>query len=132
MNQSTWVSWITTGIGLFGAVAVDRGLVDSSTVAGIAGVAGTLVPLVWGLYIHSNSKVVQTASEIKGSDGQPAVKVLIAPTASQPLLDLATDTSVPEVVHAASVVPSAPPPKDYQAALRDRTKDPYETTRRTS
>jgi hypothetical protein len=75
----------------------------------------------WSAAANTTSSLTETVAATKGSDGQPAVKVLVAPTAPKPLLDLATDTSVPEVVHAASVVPSAPPPKD-----------PYQTSRRAS
>jgi hypothetical protein len=105
-------------------------LISASTSTAIAGLAATLVPLAWGLFIHSDSRVVQTASEVKGSDGLPAVKIMVAPTAPQPLLDLATDTSVPEIVHAASVAPAAPPPKDPIYPPPDR--GPYDTKRRQS
>jgi len=79
----------------------------------IVAVVAVLVPSL-GLSInaHTEANMAQTVAATKGSDGQPALKVLVAPTAPKPLLDLASDTSVPEVVHAASVVPSAPPPKD--------------------
>jgi|HubBroStandDraft_5_1064220.scaffolds.fasta_scaffold123781_4 hypothetical protein len=79
----------------------------------IVAVVAVLVPSL-GLSInaHTEANMVQTVAATKGSDGQPALKVLVAPTAPKPLLALATDTSVPEVVHAASVDPAAPPPKD--------------------
>lgn len=75
----------------------------------------------WSLYRNTASGLTQTVASIKDDAGRPAVKVLVAPTAPQDLLKLASDTSVPEVVHAASVSPSAPPPKD-----------PYVTSRRSS
>jgi hypothetical protein len=92
-NANTWFSWITTGIGLFGAVAADRGLIDSSTVTSIAGAAATLVPLAWGLFIHRDSKVVQTASVVQGV----AEPIKIASDAPAALLALAKDNNVPTV-----------------------------------
>jgi hypothetical protein len=93
MNSNTWISWITTGIGLFGAVAADRGLIDSSTVTTIAGAAATLIPLAWGLFIHRDAKVVQTASQVQGL----AEPIKIAPDAPAALQQLAHDDSVPNV-----------------------------------
>ena len=66
MNQNTIISWVTTGIGLAGSAAATKGLIDQSTATSIAGAAATLVPLLWGLFIHRDSKVVQTASVVQG------------------------------------------------------------------
>lgn len=73
----------------------------------------------WSLYRNTQSGLTQTVAAIKDDAGKPAVKVLISPTAPQDLLKLASDTSVPEVVHAATVASTAPPPKA-----------PYDTSRR--
>lgn len=75
----------------------------------------------WSLYRNTASGLTQTVASIKDDAGRPAVKVLVAPTAPEGLLKLASDTSIPEVVHAATVSPTAPPPKD-----------PYVTARRMS
>lgn len=85
-----------------------------SVIVTLAGSAG------WSLYRNTASGLTETVAAIKDDAGKPAVKVLVSSTAPQGLLALASDTSVPEVVHAASVSPSAPPPKD-----------PYATSRRT-
>lgn len=92
MNQNTWISWLTTGIGLAGSAAATKGLIDQSTATSIAGAAATLVPLLWGLFIHRDSKVVQTASEISGV--QP---IKISPSAPAALQQLAADPAVPTV-----------------------------------
>jgi hypothetical protein len=84
-----------------------------SILATLAGVSG------WSLYRNTQSGLTQTVAAIKDDNGQPAVKVLVSPTAPQGLLNLASDTSVPAVVHAATVAATAPPPKA-----------PYETSRR--
>jgi hypothetical protein len=95
MNQNTWISWITTGIGLIGAVAADRGLIDSSTVTSAAGAAAVLVPLAWGLFIHRDSKVVQTAAAVPG-----VAPIQVLPTAAPAIQALADDPSVKEVIPA--------------------------------
>jgi hypothetical protein len=93
MNQNTWISWVTTGIGLLGSAAATKGVIDQSTATSIAGAAATLVPLLWGLFIHRDSKVVQTASLVQGV----AEPIRIAPDAPAALQDLAKDASVPTV-----------------------------------
>lgn len=72
-------------------------------------------------YANTNTNLTQTVASIKDDTGKPAVKVLVSSTAPQDLLALASNDKVPEVVHAATVAPSAPPPKD-----------PYATSRRSS
>jgi hypothetical protein len=95
MNQNTWISWITTGIGLLSSAAATKGVIDQNTAVSIAGAAGTLVPLLWGLFIHRDTKVVQTAASITGAP------VPIGPTAEPALQKLAMDPTVPNVVVAA-------------------------------
>ena len=92
-NVNTWLSWITTGIGLAGSAAATKGVIDQSTAASIAGAAATLVPLLWGLFIHRDSKVVQTASQVPGV----AEPIRIAPDAPPALRALARDASAPNV-----------------------------------
>jgi hypothetical protein len=103
-------------------VGVISNLLGADTKETIISVVTVLLPAL-GLSVnaHTESNLTQTVAAIKDDQGKPAVKIMVAPTAPQPLLDLATDTSVPEVVHAASVVAQAPPPKA-----------PYETSRRPS
>jgi len=96
MNQNTWISWITTGVGLIGSAAATNGLINSSTATTIAGAAATLVPLLWGFFIHADSKVVQTAGVI------PGVKPIeITSSAAPDLQRLAADPAIPSVVVAA-------------------------------
>jgi hypothetical protein len=113
MNQNTWISWITSGVGLFAGAAIDRGLVDSQTATAIVGAAGALVPLAWGLFIHSNSSVAKTASQITG------VQVAVGPKADASMQQLAADPAVADVVPVAQALPPVVPV-------------PYQTTRRTS
>jgi len=96
MNQNTWISWVTTGIGLAGSAAATKGLIDQSTATSIAGAAATLAPLLWGLFIHRDSKVVETASEIKGVS-----PIQIQPTAAPALQAMAKDDSIKTVIEAA-------------------------------
>jgi hypothetical protein len=96
-------------------VGADAAQSIGSLIATLAGVTG------WSLYRNTTSGLTQTVAAIKDDKGKPALKILVSPDAPQDLLKLASDTNVPEVVHAASVSPSAPPPKD-----------PYVTARRTS
>ncbi len=101
MNSNTWISWITTGIGLAGSAAVTKGLVDQSTATAIAGAAATLVPLIWGFFVHSNTAVVQAAAAVPGVNA-----VEIGPTAPPELQKIAIDTNIPKVKLA---VPPPPP-----------------------
>jgi hypothetical protein len=97
MNQNTWISWITTGIGLIGAAAATNGWITSQTATTIAGAAATVVPLVWGWFIHSDVKVAETAGAI------PGVKpVQVTAAASPELQRAAADSNIKTVVPAAS------------------------------
>jgi hypothetical protein len=98
MNQNTWISWITTGIGLAGSAAATKGLIDQSTATSIAGAAVTMVPLLWGFFIHRDSKVVETASLVQGVE-----PIKVDPGASAALQALANDRGVP------TVQPASPP-----------------------
>lgn len=101
-NANTWISWITTGIGLAGSAAATKGIIDQSTATAITGMAATLVPLIWGLFIHRDSKVVETASQVQGV--QP---IKIAPDAPAALQQLAADPNIPSVQPA---IPTYVPP----------------------
>lgn len=98
MNQNTVISWVTTGFGIGAGAALDRGLIDANTATTIAGAAATLVPLLWGLFIHRDSKVVQTASVVPGVE-----PIKIASDAPSALQELAHDSTVP------TVQPAVPP-----------------------
>ena len=108
MNQNTWISWVTTGIGLLSSAAATKGAIDQNTAVSIAGAAGTLVPLLWGLFIHRDSKVVQTAGSIQG-----VKPVEIGPSAAPELQKLAMDPTVPTVV-------VAPPPPFVSSTVSQR------------
>ena len=103
MNQNTIISWVTTGIGIGAGAALDRGLIDANTATTIAGAAATLVPLLWGLFIHRDSKVVEIASQVQGI----AEPIRISPEAPAALQALADDRNIP------MVQPEAPTPNPY-------------------
>jgi hypothetical protein len=105
MNQNTVISWVTTGIGIGAGAALDRGLIDANTATTIAGAAATLIPLLWGLFIHRDAKVVQTASQVQGL----AEPIKIARDAPVALQQLAHDDSVP------NVKPEITPSKGYRS-----------------
>jgi hypothetical protein len=119
-NTNTWLSWITTGIGLLSSAAATKGVIDQNTAVSIAGAAGTLVPLLWGLFIHRDSKVVQTASEVKGI----AEPLRIAADAPPALQALAKDDSVP------NVKPEALIPNPYPSGTSGINPYPSATQRR--
>jgi hypothetical protein len=110
MNQNTWISWITTGIGLAGSAAVTKGWIDQSTATSVAGAAAAAVPLLWGLFIHRDSKAVETASQVAG-----VAPIQVLPTASPALQAMAADHNIPTVVPAG---PSAPSPYATSASQR--------------
>jgi hypothetical protein len=94
----------------------------ADTVNTIGGILAAFVAAGgWSAYANTTSNLAQTVASTKNDKGEPVVKLLVSSTAPEGLLKLASDTSVPEIVHAASVSPTAPPPKD-----------PYVTSRRTS
>lgn len=107
MNQNTVISWITTGIGLAGSAAVEHGVVNASTATSIVGAAATLVPLLWGMFIHRDSKVVQTASQVQGVE-----PIKIDHDAAPALRELAHDSTVP------TVQPATPPAFTPSASMR--------------
>lgn len=72
----------------------------------------------WSAYANSTSNLTQTVAGIKDDKGRDALKILVSSTAPQDLLKLASNDEVPQVVHAASVAPSAPPPKDPYVTRR--------------
>lgn len=69
--------------------------------------AGTL-----SFYANTQGSLAQKVAAMTG------VKVAISPTAAPELLKLASDPSVPDIVHVDSVAPSAPPPKTYYGTGR--------------
>lgn len=60
----------------------------------------------WSLYANTQGSLAQTVAAMKG------VKVAVSPEAAPELLKLASDKSVPDIVHVDSVAQTAPPPKD--------------------
>jgi len=131
MNPSQINGILRIGVPMLISFAIGKGWITQDMVTQIATVCATLAG-AGGIsaYVNTTSNLAQVVAATKDSEGQPAVKIMVAPTAPQGLLDLATDTSVPEIVHAASVAPSAPPPKDPIYPPPDR--GPYETKRRLS
>lgn len=110
MNQNTWISWITTGIGLALPLAVENGLISGTTATSVASGAAALVPILWGLFIHRDSKVVQTASVVQGVE-----PIRIDPSAPAALQALAADRSVP------TIVPATPAPFVSSTVQQRRT-----------
>jgi hypothetical protein len=92
MNPNTWISFLTTTIGAAATASATDGLITGNAAQTIISVAGIAVPYLWGLFIHRDSKVVQTASVITGVE-----PIRISPEASPQLLALAADRSIPTV-----------------------------------
>ena len=93
MNPNTWISFLTSVIGMAGAAAGTDGLISGKMSQTIASAATMLVPIVWGKFVHSDSKVVQTASVVHGV----AEPIRISADAPAALQALAKDNSVPGV-----------------------------------
>jgi hypothetical protein len=131
MNPSQYYGILRIVLPAAIAFVVGKGWITQDMVTEIIGVLAAIVGAS-GVSVAANttSSLAQTVASTKDSEGQPAVKVLVSPTAPASLLQLASDTSVPEIVHAASVAPAAPPPKDPIYPPPDR--GPYETRRRQS
>lgn len=105
MNPNIWLSFLTTTIGAASAAAAAQGWITGNTSQTIVSAAGIAVPFLWGLFIHRDSKVVQTAGAIQG-----VKSVEIGPYAAPELQKLAMDPTVPNVVVAPSVyTPSSTP-----------------------
>lgn len=103
----------------------------ADTVNTIGGILAAFVAAGgWSAYANTTSNLTQTVASIKDDAGKPAVKVLVSSTAPQDLLALASNDKVPEVVHAATVAPSAPPPKDPPSDRGGYQGNPYATRNR--
>jgi hypothetical protein len=131
MNPSQYYGILRIVLPAAIAFVVGKGWISQDAVTQLFGVLAAVVGASGiSASVNTTSSLAQVVAATKDSEGQPAVKIMVAPTAPQPLLDLATDTSVPEIVHAASVAPSAPPPKDPIYPPPDH--GPYATKRRQS
>ena len=105
MNSNTWISFLTTTIGAAAAASATDGFISGSTAQTIASAAVVAVPYLWGLFIHRDSKVVQTASLVQGVAKNPdGSTIKIADNAPPALLALAKDNTIP------TVQPAAAPP----------------------
>lgn len=113
MNPSQYYGILRIVLPAAIAFIVGKGWVTQDMVTEIIGVLAAIVGAS-GVSVAANttSSLAQTVAATKTSDGGPAVKVLVQPDAPVGLLDLASDDKVPQIVHAVSVMPTAPPPKD--------------------
>ena len=102
MNPNTWISFLTTTIGAAAAAAATDGYITGNAAQTIGSAAVVAVPYLWGLFIHRDSKVVETASHVAG-----VKPVEILPTAPAALQAMAADTSIPTVIPAAPASPLA-------------------------
>ena len=109
MNQNTWISFLTTTIGAAAAAAATDGMITGNAAQTIVSVAGVAVPYLWGLFIHRDSKVVETASQVAGV--QP---IKITTDASPALQMMAKDDSIKTVIEA------APQPSPYATTASQR------------
>jgi hypothetical protein len=107
MNPNTWISFLTTTIGAAATASATDGLITGNAAQTIISVAGIAVPYLWGLFIHRDSKVVQTASQVAGV--QP---IKITTDASPALQSMAKDDSIKTVIEA------APQPSPYATSIQ--------------
>jgi hypothetical protein len=96
MNPNTWISFLTTTIGAAAAAAATDGMITGNAAQTIVSMAGVAVPYLWGLFIHRDSKVVETASQVPG-----VAPIQVMLTASPAIKAMAADSSIPTVVPAA-------------------------------
>jgi hypothetical protein len=97
VNPNTWISFVTSTIGAAASAAATDGIINGNTAQTIVSAAGIAVPFVWGLFIHRDSKVVQTASQVPG-----VAPIQVTPAASPAIQAMAADSSIPTVVPASS------------------------------
>ncbi len=106
MNQDQFLSWLRTTLGGIGALAVQYGLTNDSTVTAITGAVVAIAPFVWGFFVHTDTAKVEAAGAVVGIK-----PIEVMPSASSALQKLAMDPTVPSIVVAP---PSYAPPRSQK------------------
>lgn len=81
MNQDQVLSLIRWGLGMGSGYLVGRGVITEQQVTMIGGAAGSLIPLVWSFFAHTDAAKMAAPGTIPGVSkveisGTPAVKAL--------------------------------------------------------
>lgn len=93
MNQDQILSLVRQIVALGGGIAIGRGWLTADQLTLITGIVTALVPLVWGVYAHTNS------SKMASVESMPDVKnIVIEAGANGSVGAAAHDPSRPKVV----------------------------------
>lgn len=95
MNQSQFLSWLTTTLGLVGSALVTKGVIDAQTWTLISGIVLAIVPLAWGYFVHTDTSKITAVTDLGAR--------IVVPDNSKnsALVAAANDTSMPNVTKAA-------------------------------
>ena len=93
MNQDQVLGLVRNLLALGGGIAVGRGWLNSEQLTLIGGAAGTLIPLAWTLFAHTDSAKIAAVAAL------PDVRkiVTIASPASDAVKAAVADASQPKV-----------------------------------
>ncbi|SRR6266478_10228559 len=82
MNQEQVKSFVRWLQATLGPILVSHGYISSSNMEIVAGVVISLVPLVWSIFVHTQTNAVAVVDAIAKDPASPIKAVIVAPTAS--------------------------------------------------
>jgi hypothetical protein len=94
MNQDQLLGLLRNLISVGGGYAIGRGWLNGEQVTLLGGLVGTLVPLLWTVFVHTDSAKIAAASALPD-----VAKIIVAPTAptDSAAAVAARDSSQPKV-----------------------------------
>jgi len=96
MNQEQAKSAVRWLIATFGPLIIAHGYVTSGTLELIGGAVISLIPLAWGVLVHTEANTVAVVDTIAKDPNSPVKAIIVAPTAAGKVLaaSLPGDTTV--------------------------------------
>ena len=123
-NLDQILSLVRSIIAVFGGYAIGRGWINEEQLTLFAGIAASLVPLIWGMAVHTDTAKLASVAALPGPEklaafqgipdgaklasveAMPQVqKIVVDRTATDGIADAANDPSRPKVV--TDAVPSS-------------------------
>ena len=92
MNEDQILSISRSIVALLGGIAIGRGWISSDQLTLISGIVASLVPLIWGIYAHTNSSKLASVEAIRD-----VKSIVIEPGANGSMGEAAHDPTRPKV-----------------------------------
>jgi hypothetical protein len=80
MNHQQILSFIRWVQATIGPILIAKGYVSESTLPMVAGVVVSLVPLVWSMFVHTDTNAIKVVDTIAQQPNSPVVAIITEPT----------------------------------------------------